>query len=487
VESIAVYAKDVTEHRRDEQIEALFRQTNAMLLSRKMNAPAITQMFCEGMLPLFHLAAAGVGLAGRNGELRMLAVAARDGSTAGFVEHVRRECQRWRDGKGACGPVDAAMSSGQARMFDPGSSACTACTGGTDNTGAATAMLVPLTLRGDVWGVLALYGDDARLFEASDVFVRLTAIAGRFATSLEAALQQEWLVLFETALATASNAAFITDAAGRILWVNRAFTALSCFAEDELVGATPKLLKSGVHDAAFYTHLWATLQAGETWQGEVINARRDGSRYMVSQTVTPLRGADGSINHFVSILEDITARKAAEARIEHMANFDMLTDLPNRGLLFDRLGRTLALARREGQSGALLFLDLDRFKEVNDTLGHDAGDSLLKMVAARCLDSVRESDTVARLAGDEFTVLLPRIAGADGAARVAEKLIAAIGRPFDLGTCQVEVGVSIGIALFPQHGDTVESILNAADHAMYEAKRAGRHTYLFYSPHTVGG
>lgn len=482
VESIAVYAKDISARRRDEQTEALFHRVDTMLLKWQMNAPTIAQMFCEGLLPLFDLTTAWVGHAEKNGELSLLAVAARENGNVDFAALVHRKCRRWRDGECQCTPAKLAMASGQAQVFDIAGGACATCSDAGRDAGIATTMSIPLTLRGEIWGVLALYAEQASLFDAPETSSRLTSIASRFATSLEATLQQEWLVLLETALATASNAAFITDAAGRILWVNRAFTVLSGFADSKLVDATPKLFKSGVQDEEFYRRFWATLQAGETWQGEVVNARQDGSRYTVNQTVTPLRNAGGDIGHYVSILEDITARKTAEARIEHMANFDMLTELPNRNLFFDRLGQALAFSRRDGHMGALLFLDLDRFKEVNDSLGHEAGDLLLKAVAARCLESVRASDTVARLAGDEFTVLLPRIAGADDAARVAEKIVAAIGRPFDLGDRAVGIGVSIGIALYPRHGDNIEAILNAADSAMYEAKRAGRHTYRFFPP-----
>jgi len=473
VESIAVYAKDISERRRDEQTEALFHRVDLMLLRWQMNAPTIAQMFCEGLLPLFDLAAAWVARVEQNGELTMLATVARESGATDFAGHVRREFRRWRDGEKVCVTAGEVVSSGQERILDIASGGCPACASAGREIGAVATLLMPLTMRGETWGVLALYSREDHLFGVPEISSRLTSITGRFATLVEAALQQEWLALLETALATASNAAFITDAGARILWVNRAFTALSGYASDELLGA---------HDAEFYRRFWATLQAGESWQGEVVNARRDGSRYTVNQTVTPLRNAAGDIGHYVSILEDITERKAAAARIEHMANFDALTELPNRNLFFDRLGQALTFSRRDGRPGALLFLDLDRFKAVNDSLGHEAGDQLLKAVTARCLESVRESDTVARLAGDEFTVLLPSIAGADDAARVAGKIVAAIGQPFDLGGREVEIGVSVGIALYPQHGDNVEVILNAADDAMYEAKRAGRNTHRFFVP-----
>lgn len=480
VESIAVYAKDVTEQQRTKQTEAMFHRLDLMLLKWQMNAATIAQMFCDGSLPLFDLSAAWIGRADKNGDLSLVALA-ESGTGAAFSEYVRAECRRWRDGDKLCVPAASVMASGLAQKFDIAEGSGAKCCEAAREAGIATSMLLPLTLRGDTWGVLALYTGHRHLFDDPSISMRLASVASRLATSLEAALQQEWLSLLETALATTGNAVFITDAAARILWVNRAFTILSGFEAEELVGATPALFKSGVQDAAFYEQLWDTVRAGNVWQGEVVNARRDGSRYTVNQSITPLRDAAGGIGHYISILEDISERKVAEARIEHMANYDMLTELPNRNLFFDRLGQALAISRRENQPGALLFLDLDRFKEVNDRFGHETGDLLLKAVAERCRECVRESDTVARLAGDEFTILLPRITAPGGAETVAAKVVEALAQPFAINDNEASIGVSIGIALFPTDGGNVESVLNAADNAMYEAKRAGRSTYRFSS------
>ncbi len=195
--------------------------------------------------------------------------------------------------------------------------------------------------------------------------------------------------------------------------------------------------------------------------------------------------SNGQVSHYVTILEDISERRAAEERMQHTAHFDLLTDLPNRGLFFDRLGQALALARREERSGALMFLDLDRFKQVNDQLGHAAGDTLLIAVAQRLRGEVRESDTVARLAGDEFTVILPNLRDEHDATRVADKILAAIAQPLVIAGREVTVGVSIGIAFFPKHGNTVEQIVNAADNAMYLAKKTGRNRYALASEETL--
>lgn len=299
--------------------------------------------------------------------------------------------------------------------------------------------------------------------------------------ALEASFEHEQLRLLSTALATANNAVFITDREGRIQWVNKAFSQLSGYAPEEILGQTPRLLKSGVHDAAYYERLWQTILAGEPFTSQTTERRKDGSLYTVRQVITPVRDSQGRVSHFISMHEDISEALAAQARIEHMAHFDALTGLPNRSLFFDRLAQALAMSRRSGDRVALFFLDLDRFKPVNDTYGHGVGDALLRAVAERLSGCVRESDTVARIAGDEFTIILPRIPGREDAARVAEKIIRVIGEPFEVEGHRIQIGVSIGIAFFPDDAEDPEALIRRADNAMYAAKAASRNTYRFHA------
>lgn len=477
VDSIALYAKDVTEEERNERIDALFHRLDLMLLKWHMNLDSIAQMFCEEICLLFDLDAAWIGRAEQDGNIAVVAAA---GESQEFLAAVRQNCRRWRGEPDCCQPAGIALREHHLQKTAIDAPECAACRDAARGADIVASLMLPLMLRSESWGVLALYTRHGETFDRADIPPRLTAVAGRLAVSLESALQQEWLTLLETALASTGNAVFITGGDGRILWCNEAFNRLSGYATADVVGKTPQLFRSGDHGQAFYDDLWATIRSGKVWRGEVVNCRPDGSRYTINQVITPLQDANGKVSHYVAIIEDISERKANEARIEHMANYDSLTELPNRNLFFDRLAVALAQARRSGRPGALLYFDLDRFKPVNDRLGHAAGDKLLKAVADRVGAQMRASDTFGRLAGDEFAVILPDASRHEDAAHVAEKILAAVDQPFDIDGQQVEIGASIGIAVIPADGASAEEVLKAADEAMYQAKAAGRNTYRNY-------
>ncbi len=301
------------------------------------------------------------------------------------------------------------------------------------------------------------------------------------------------LRLFEVALNSVANGIVITDIHAHIQWVNPAFTQLTGFSLEEAQGRRPKdLLKSGKHDAAFYKGMWETILSGRTWHGEIVNRRKDGSLYDEALTITPVTGENGAIQYFVAILQDITERKQAEEQISNLAFYDTLTQLPNRRLLNDRLEQAMAASKRSGHYGALMFLDLDNFKPLNDTYGHGVGDLLLITVAYRIVGCVREADTVARFGGDEFVVMLSELDEdkAESAAQagiVAEKIRAALAEPYLLklkheGETAVEhhCTASIGVALFIDHEASPEDVLKYADIAMYRAKEGGRNSVCFY-------
>ncbi|AKU12182.1 hypothetical protein AzCIB_2287 [Azoarcus sp. CIB] len=278
----------------------------------------------------------------------------------------------------------------------------------------------------------------------------------------------------------------VTDANGVIIRVNRAFTELSGYSAAEAVGKTPALLRSGRHDKAFYRNMWQTLKATRYWQGEVWNRRKNGQLYVAWLTISAVTTPEGCVSQYVGAFSDTTEKSQAAAEIHRLAFFDPLTHLPNRRLLQDRLGHALAASSRNGLYGAILFLDLDNFKTLNDTRGHDVGDLLLVEVAQRVRAGLREGDTVARLGGDEFIMILEGLsAEAEEAAllaqQVGEKLTETIAQPFELGGAEFHCTTSIGVRLMSAH-DTVEDLLKHADLALYQAKTAGRNTVRFYDP-----
>ncbi|MDA0191014.1 MAG: EAL domain-containing protein, partial [Proteobacteria bacterium] len=240
--------------------------------------------------------------------------------------------------------------------------------------------------------------------------------------------------------------------------------------------------RSGRHDAGFYRAMWESIRTQGSWQGEIWNRDKNGRVFPEWLSVSVVRDAHGEVDHYVGLFTDISERKRAEERIRHMAEHDALTGLPNRVLLGDRLSQAIAAAQRERRVMALIFLDLDRFKNINDSLGHQIGDRLLQAVAGRIVGTLRGSDTVSRPGGDEFILLLPEIAHPDAAARIAEKLIEALARPCVIDGHELAVTASLGISIYPEDGEDAETLIRNADTAMYHSKESGRNVYHFFRP-----
>ncbi len=291
---------------------------------------------------------------------------------------------------------------------------------------------------------------------------------------------EERLRLAETVFQAAADAIMVIDATGVIQSVNPAFTHITGYSYAEAVGQTPRLLRSERHDPLFYTEFWRTLAEIGRWSGEVWQRHKNGKTYLAWESIEAVRAPDGRIVQYVAFFSDITQRKLSEQKLFFHANYDPLTGLPNRNLLHERIDQALKRAHRHSQRVALMFLDLDRFKQVNDTLGHAWGDALLRQTAERLKTCVRETDTVARYSGDEFVLVLVDITHDQDAHALAEKVIERISEPFDLNGNAVHIGVSIGIVLYPDHGTDAAALLRHADLAMYQAKMAGRNTYRQY-------
>ena len=309
-------------------------------------------------------------------------------------------------------------------------------------------------------------------------------VIGRDITERKRAEQE--LRIAATAFET-QEGIIITDRDKHILRVNRAFTRLTGYSAEEAIGQTPSMLKSGRQDAAFYRSMWETIARDKYWQGDIWNRRKDGEVYPEWLTITAVTDADGQVTHYVGVFSDITLHKEADAKIHQLAFYDPLTKLPNRRLLLDRLQQAMAASMRSGRHGALLFLDLDHFKTINDTQGHAVGDLLLIEAARRLQACVRESDSMARLGGDEFVVLLENLSSeanetATQTGLVAEKIRLELDKPYVLNDFECLSTVSVGISLFRGHLESAEDLLRHADVAMYQAKMAGRNAIRFFDP-----
>jgi diguanylate cyclase (GGDEF)-like protein/PAS domain S-box-containing protein len=287
--------------------------------------------------------------------------------------------------------------------------------------------------------------------------------------------------LAATVFSASTSAICITDADERIVSANPALTTITGYAQGEVIGETPRLFSAALQSDDSALESWARIAAYGVWQGEVRQRRKNGEIFPAWLTITAVKNADARVTHYTGSFDDISERKQSEAHIHFLAHHDALTRLPNRTLLEDRIRRALAKSRRDGTNTAVLFLDLDRFKLINDTLGHDTGDQLLTRVAARLSKVLRETETVARLGGDEFIIVIPDVADVESVALVAQKVLAVVAEPELIDKCPLHVTPSIGISIYPQDGADVHSLLRSADTAMYHAKERGRNNFQFFT------
>jgi diguanylate cyclase (GGDEF)-like protein/PAS domain S-box-containing protein len=279
-----------------------------------------------------------------------------------------------------------------------------------------------------------------------------------------------------------NEAMLISDAESTILRVNVAFTKLTGYSANELVGQKTNFLRSGHHSDEFYKEMWDTIRRDDMWQGEIWDRRKNGEIYPKWLVITAVRNAEGEITNYVGAQSDITERKENDQKMRDLAYYDPLTKLPNRRLLHERMEHSITMAQRLNKQFAVLMLDLDKFKAVNDTLGHLAGDELLQQVAVRLSACLRESDTVARLGGDEFIILLENISRPEDASSIAENIIAALIAPFQiLQNDTALIGTSVGISIFPQDGENAIKLIANADFALYQAKANGRGRFVYFS------
>lgn len=292
---------------------------------------------------------------------------------------------------------------------------------------------------------------------------------------------EERLLLSDRVFKNTSEAIIITSHSGEIIDVNQAFVDITGWNRDEIIGQNPRVMKSDRQDPAFYESMWQHIHEHGWWSGEIWDRKKSGEEYPKWLTINAVKNEESHITHYIGIFSDITKAKATENQLQKMAFYDALTGLPNRTLCRERLEQELRNARRHGNKVALLFLDLDRFKDTNDTLGHSAGDLLLVQAAQRLKHCVRDNDTVARLGGDEFNVILSDINTLQAIQRIAEKIVECMAAPFIIQDHEINIGASIGISLYPDNGTDYDALSKCADTAMYKAKDAGRNTFRFFT------
>ena len=352
---------------------------------------------------------------------------------------------------------------------------------------ALSEALMPLLTNAKVTSAVSLQRSDGKSIWCELVFSCLDPNkpqAGLLVTlsdASESRKREEILRQAAVVFEAASDAILVLDAEKRIRMTNKAFTRISGYEPNDVLGKPPKLLFSSKQPAELYDHIFNQIAQENVWQGEIWSRRRDGAVYPQWATISAVRNEQNEIIEYVFMASDITERKRAEERLNYQANYDGLTQLPNRTLFVDRLGQAMARAKREGTTLALLFIDLDRFKNVNDSMGHSAGDKLLINVANTLNGCIRESDTIARFGGDEFAMILSPIYGAKNAGTVAQTVLKVLSRPFNIDGYDCIVGGSIGISVFPGDGETSEELIRNADAAMYRAKDSGRNTYEFFT------
>ena len=449
----------------------LLQEIDQYILS-KFDLNDVVKRVCQRLVDLFDFQLVWIGMKEVCGGIDIVAAA---GETA-YLEGVAVRWDEQPEGKGTTG---TAIRENRPVVLSPDSPQFKPWRERAKKFGVHGVLAMPLGIKGEVIGALMLYSKHEDAFDKLTVS-RLSAFAARVTVAMLGAQEQQELRLMHVAMSNAANAMFITNREGNIVWLNEALSRFSGYSIVEIIGNKPNMFSSGKHDDAFWQAMWQEVLAGKAWRGDVVNKNKSGGLYTVNQSISLLSDAAGKATHFLVVQQDISEMRRLQQEIHYMAYHDALTELPNRMLFQDRVQQEITHAKRGKTQFAVLFIDLDGFKAVNDARGHAAGDRLLRIVASRLRACVREGDTVARLGGDEFTILLRGAMAGDGLKRVLRKIIHEVAQPCALGEFNANVTASLGVSLYPADATGVEKLLIHADEAMYQAKQAGKNGYVIY-------
>ena len=457
--------------RKEEQIDALQQEIDGLMLAGWDVAP-IARHICEQAMTLCELKLAWIGGKQADGSVGVVAA-------AGDMDYLDKIEVRWDQGPYSQGPVGIAMNKCKAVLVKVDDPSFAPWRELAIEHGIGSALAIPMVVRDEIIGVLCMYAVRSDSFDAASA-KRYRKFADKLAITLMLTQEHQQFRLLSVAINNATQAIFITKQDGKIVWFNHALSVISGYSAQEIMDSTPHLFSSGSYEPVFWEEMWRDILAGKLWNGDVLNRRKDGVLYSVLQSITPLYDEAGDITHFLCLQQDVSEKKELEQKIAYLAYHDMLTGLPNRTLFNDRMNQAITQAKRDQAQFSLLFIDLDGFKEVNDTLGHGAGDQLLQMVAERLRTCVREGDTVARLGGDEFIVLLRDVGSHEGLTNISQKIIERIAEKYELGEDIAYVTASVGISRYPRDAQLAEHLLRCADEAMYIAKHAGKNRYAMW-------
>jgi diguanylate cyclase (GGDEF)-like protein/PAS domain S-box-containing protein len=489
--------QDITDRKRaEEELRQLNRELRAVsecnqVLIRAEDEQSLVESVCRIVCEDAGYRMAWVGYAEHDEAKTVRPVA-----MAGFgAENLGQAGITWADNQSGRGPSGSAIRSGNIEVIDDFMNDPRVAPWHEAGVRYDYRSAISLPLKGEggnTFGVLSIFSDETcafsveerRLLEelANDLAFGIVTLRARE----EHNRAEEQIRIAATAF-EAQEGIVITDVEQKILRVNRAFSEITGYPAQEVVGETPKLFKSDIHDKSYFEEMWGSIQRLGVWQGEIWNRRKNGEVYPAWLNITAVCNPSGDVTHYVGTMIDIKERKEAERKIEHLAFYDLLTDLPNRRLLMDRLHQAMMGSDRSGRMGALLFIDLDNFKILNDTCGHDIGDQLLIEVAQRLRTCVREGDTISRLGGDEFILMLEDLSDREAEAAtqakiVGEKVLSVLNQPYTMAGRVHHSTPSIGATLFAGSGSSVDELLKQADIAMYQAKTAGRNTLRFFDP-----